>query len=48
MSSTTASRAESRHRMPAGRWFAEIGWRHVVGVLAAIQFRFTNVLEDVN
>ena len=34
MSSTTASRAESRHRMPAGRWFAEIGWRHVVGVLA--------------
>jgi arabinogalactan oligomer/maltooligosaccharide transport system permease protein len=34
MSSTTASRAESRHRMSAGRWFAEIGWRHVVGVLA--------------
>src|SRR5699024_5538194 len=34
MSSTTASRTESRHRMPAGRWFAEIGWRHVVGVLA--------------
>ena len=36
MSSTTASRAEARHRMPAGRWFAEIGWRHIVGVLAVV------------
>ena len=34
MSSTTASRAEARHRMPFGRWFTEIGWRHIVGVLA--------------
>ncbi|MBB5831812.1 arabinogalactan oligomer/maltooligosaccharide transport system permease protein [Brachybacterium aquaticum] len=23
-----------KHRMPFGRWFAEIGWRHVVGLLA--------------
>ncbi|UYG16722.1 sugar ABC transporter permease [Brachybacterium huguangmaarense] len=22
------------HRMPFGRWFAEIGWRHVVGIIA--------------
>lgn len=24
------------NRMPFGRWFAEIGWRHVVGVLALV------------
>jgi arabinogalactan oligomer / maltooligosaccharide transport system permease protein len=25
-----------RHRMPAGRWARELGWRHVVGVLAVL------------
>lgn len=35
-SSTHAAPAErgTQHKMPFGRWFAEIGWRHVVGVLA--------------
>lgn len=26
----------SENRMPFGRWFREIGWRHVVGVLALL------------
>lgn len=30
-----APRGEA-HRMPFGRWFAEIGWRHVVGILAIL------------
>ena len=30
----------SRHRMPAGRWFAEIGWRHVVGLVAVVYAGF--------
>jgi arabinogalactan oligomer/maltooligosaccharide transport system permease protein len=37
MSTTTSpgpTRAGAAHRMPLGRWFAEIGWRHVVGLLA--------------
>ncbi|MDN5688848.1 MAG: ABC transporter permease subunit [Brachybacterium sp.] len=34
MSSTTAPQRGGRHRMPFSRWFAELGWRHVVGVLA--------------
>lgn len=34
MSTSTAPQVTARHRMPLGRWFAEIGWRHVVGVLA--------------
>lgn len=34
MSSTTAPRRGEKHRMPFSRWFAELGWRHVVGVLA--------------
>ncbi|QHO91065.1 sugar ABC transporter permease [Actinomyces sp. 432] len=44
---TAATRAASRsaaspeaepkqNRMPFGRWFREIGWRHVVGVLALV------------
>ena len=36
MSTTAAARGTARHRMPFGRWFAEIGWRHVVGVLAIL------------
>ena len=24
------------NRMPFGRWFREIGWRHVIGVLAVL------------
>lgn len=34
MSSTTAPQRGEKHRMPFSRWFAELGWRHVVGVLA--------------
>ena len=34
LSSTSLESAGSRRRAPVGRWFAEIGWRHVVGVLA--------------
>ena len=37
MSSTASpatAPAAATHRMPFGRWFAEIGWRHVVGLLA--------------
>ena len=37
MSSTASpatALAAATHRMPFGRWFAEIGWRHVVGLLA--------------
>ncbi|MFV2143278.1 sugar ABC transporter permease [Isoptericola sp. G70] len=28
--------AASRRRQPAGRWFAETGWRHVVGVVFVV------------
>src|SRR5699024_7914254 len=34
MSSTTAPQQGARRRMPFHRWFAELGWRHIVGVLA--------------
>src|SRR5690625_2659686 len=34
MSSTTAPQRRPRRRMPFHRWFAELGWRHIVGVLA--------------
>ena len=41
--STAASSAQSvqktpapRHRQPFGRWFAEVGWRHIVGILAIV------------
>lgn len=34
-SSTPAPQAP-KHRMSFGRWFAEIGWRHIVGILAVI------------
>ncbi|MGO1423112.1 MAG: sugar ABC transporter permease [Brachybacterium sp.] len=37
MSSTTAPQRGAKHRMPFSRWFAELGWRHVVGA-AAIAF----------
>ncbi|MCM0641502.1 sugar ABC transporter permease [Cellulomonas wangsupingiae] len=32
-SSRTASRGDT-NRMPRSRWFAELGWRHLVGVIA--------------
>ncbi|ASK66750.1 sugar ABC transporter permease [Brachybacterium avium] len=34
MSSTTAPQHGTKRRMPFNRWFVELGWRHVVGVLA--------------
>lgn len=34
MSSTTT--VAPRRRMSAGRWFTELGWRHVVGVVFVI------------
>ncbi|MGO1228729.1 sugar ABC transporter permease [Brachybacterium sp. AOP42-C2-15] len=34
--STSAPQVGAKHRMPFGRWFTEIGWRHVVGVFAVI------------
>jgi len=34
MSTTTAPRVDAHRRMPFGRWFSEIGWRHLVGLLA--------------
>ena len=36
MSTSTAPLRGEKHRMPVGRWFAELGWRHVVGVLAIV------------
>ena len=40
------------NRMTFAHWCREIGWRHLVGVLAlvfaAIQFRATRALEDIN
>lgn len=33
-SQDTPDAAPKQNRMPFGRWFREIGWRHVVGVLA--------------
>jgi arabinogalactan oligomer / maltooligosaccharide transport system permease protein len=32
--------AASRHRMKPGRWFSELGWRHVVGVIAVVYAAF--------
>ena len=32
--STPASTVGAQHKMPFGRWFAEIGWRHLVGIVA--------------
>jgi arabinogalactan oligomer/maltooligosaccharide transport system permease protein len=29
-----------KHRMPLGRWVAEIGWRHVVGLVAVVYAGF--------
>ena len=29
-----------RHRMPFGRWVAELGWRHVVGIIAVVYAAF--------
>lgn len=34
MSSTSVPQSGPKHRLSFGRWFAELGWRHVVGVLA--------------
>ena len=31
--STPASTVGAQHKMPFGRWFAEIGWRHLVGIV---------------
>jgi arabinogalactan oligomer/maltooligosaccharide transport system permease protein len=33
---TTQPSSELRSRMPAGRWARELGWRHLVGVLAVL------------
>src|SRR5699024_11911600 len=41
MSSTTAPQRRPRRRMPFHRWFAELGWRHIVGVLATAFAVFT-------
>jgi arabinogalactan oligomer/maltooligosaccharide transport system permease protein len=30
----------AKHRMPLGRWVAEIGWRHVVGLVAVVYAGF--------
>ena len=30
----------SRNRMRPGRWFSELGWRHVVGVIAVVYAAF--------
>lgn len=32
----TVPAAGTPHRMPFGRWFAEIGWRHIVGIIAVV------------
>lgn len=41
--STPASTAGAQHKMPFGRWFAEIGWRHLVGI-AAVAFALFPIL----
>ena len=38
-SSRTASRGDA-NRMPRRRWFAELGWRHLVGVVAIVYALF--------
>src|SRR5699024_9585768 len=43
MTSMNPARPEGRRGMPAGRWFAEIGWRYLVGV-AAIAFAAIPIL----
>jgi arabinogalactan oligomer / maltooligosaccharide transport system permease protein len=30
----------NRHRLPPGRWFAELGWRHIVGIVAVVYAGF--------
>ena len=40
MATLTQTAPPTRHRMPAGRWFAEIGWRHVVGLVAVVYAGF--------
>jgi arabinogalactan oligomer/maltooligosaccharide transport system permease protein len=38
---TTNGRADqTRHRMKPGRWFTELGWRHLVGVIAVVYAAF--------
>jgi len=34
--STPPTSVTQQRRLPFGRWFAEIGWRHVVGILAVL------------
>lgn len=34
--STTPAPVSAQRRMPVGRWMAEIGWRHVVGLVAVV------------
>lgn len=41
--STPASTAGAQHKMPFGRWFAEIGWRHLVGI-ATVAFALFPIL----
>src|SRR5690625_4411814 len=36
MITTSSSRVSARRSLPAGRWFAEIGWRYLVGVAALV------------
>lgn len=36
MASTQRSAAQRENKMPLGRWMAEIGWRHLVGIAALI------------
>lgn len=36
----SATEAPARNRMSARRWFVEIGWRHVVGVVAVVYAGF--------
>ncbi|MDO5663049.1 MAG: ABC transporter permease subunit, partial [Brachybacterium sp.] len=38
-----ADRTTGKHRMPFGRWMAEVGWRHLVG-LAAVAFAVFPIL----
>lgn len=33
---STPPPSPAAHKMPFGRWFAEIGWRHIVGIVAVV------------
>src|SRR3954453_20320259 len=33
---TGAPRVKARDSVPKGRWFQEVGWRHLVGIVACI------------